>query len=112
VSTRKEGTVAVAILSEVPEGTVEMYEAVTERLGGKGALAPGHLVHVVGERGEGGLRVFDVWETYEDFERFDEEHLHPAVREVMGDRVSPPLRTRYEVYDLAIADQSTPVGAG
>jgi hypothetical protein len=101
---------AVAILSEVPEGTVEMYEAVMERLGGKRTLAPGHLVHVVGERLEGGLRVFDVWESYEDFVRFDEEHLHPAVREVTGGRVSPPLRTRYEVYDLALADRAAPVG--
>ena len=94
----------VAILSEVPDGTVEMYEAVMERLGGKGTLAPGHLLHVVGERAEGGLRVFDVWETREDFERFDEEHLHPAVREVTGGRISPPHRTTYEVVDLAVAD--------
>ena len=103
---------AVAILSEVPEGTVEMYEAVMEKLGGKGTLAPGHLVHVVGKRAEGGLRVLDVWESNEDFERFDEERLHPAVREVTGGRVSPPLRTRYEVHDVALADPAALSGSG
>ena len=94
---------AVAILSEVPEGSVSMYEAVMEKLGGRGVLAPGQLVHVVGPLEGGGLRVFDVWESVEDFRRFNEEDLYPAVVEVAGGELSPPRRTYYEVFDLITA---------
>src|SRR5829696_10491031 len=102
---RKEaGAMAVAILSEVPEGSFAMYEAVTEKLGGRGVLAPGQLIHVVGPLEGGGLRVFDVWESVEDFRRFNEQELYPAVVEVAGGAISPPRRAYFEVMDLVTAD--------
>ena len=105
---------AVAILSEVPEGSVSMYEAVMDKLGGRGVLAPGQLVHVVGPLEGGGLRVFDVWESVEDFTRFNEQHLYPAVVEVAGGEIAPPRRTSYEVFGLVTADslEARPLALG
>lgn len=90
----------VAIVSEVPEGTLEMYEAVSERIGAGGELAPGHLVHALGRRAGGGLQVIDVWESIEDFERFNRETLARAVREVTRGRLGPPRRRIFELDRL------------
>jgi hypothetical protein len=85
----------VAIVSDVPEGTLAMYEAVTERIGTE--LAPGHLVHALGRREGGGLQVIDVWESVEHFERWSRETLAPAVQEVTGGAIGPPRRRYLEL---------------
>ena len=95
---------AVAIISEVPDGTLSMYEAVMQKLGGRGVLAPGQLLHAVGPLEGGGLRVFDVWQSIEDFRRFNEQQLYSAVLEVAGREIRPPQRTYYEVLDLVSRD--------
>jgi hypothetical protein len=91
---------AVAVVSEVPDGTLEMYAAVNERIGLGDRLAPGHLMHALARREEGGLQVIDVWESVADFERFDRETLAPVVREVTGGAIGPPRRRILELERL------------
>ncbi len=42
----------------------------------------GLMAHLAGPQGDAGWRVVDVWESREAFERFAEERLRPAVKEV------------------------------
>ena len=43
------------------------------------------VFHAAYPREDGGFRVFEVWDSREDFDRFEEERLMPAVREVFGE---------------------------
>ena len=61
--------------------TVEQYEEARSRVDWEGDPADGGLFHVAGFEGDG-LRVTDVWESPEHFQRFAEERLMPAVKEI------------------------------
>ncbi len=75
-------------------------------IGGLGPTPPdGLILHLAGERPEGGLRYFDVWESEADWERFAEERLHPVVHgllsEIFGENLPPePDRTPVTVIHL------------
>ena len=46
-----------------------------------------------------GFRVFEVWDSRGDFDRFEQERLMPAVREVFGeDPGEPPVREVTEIH--------------
>jgi hypothetical protein len=92
---------AIAVISEVPEGTLEQYDAVNEKLQTMGADSQeGHVFHCVGAMEGGGFRVFDVWETSEAFEGFVQGSLGPAIAEVVGDEAPAPNRTIYELHNV------------
>lgn len=93
---------AFAVITDIPQGTAEMYDAVNEKLGGDGTLTDGQIVHTMGLLEGGGFRVFDVWETREAFEKFAEEQLGPAVEAVTQDQRPPgmPERTIYELHNF------------
>ncbi len=92
---------AIAVISEVPEGTLEMYDAVNEKLEASGRrMQEGHVFHCVGAMEGGGFRVFDVWETREGFDRFVEETLGPAIDEVTQGEAGEPSRTIYELHNV------------
>ena len=80
---------AVGVLTAAPEFTKQIYDDVTEKMFGHASPmredeAPeGLIVHSAGQ-GEQGYYVYDIWESREAFERFMEEKLGPALREVMG----------------------------
>jgi hypothetical protein len=87
---------AVGVLNEFP-GTVEMYDQVNAKLDPESNPPDGLILHTAGAI-EGGMRVFDVWESAEAFERFVEDRLDPAIREVAGENAPQP--TKREVYEL------------
>ena len=92
---------AIAVISEVREGTLDMYDAVNRKLEeGGGIRQDGHVFHCVGAMEGGGFRVFDVWETREGFDRFVEETLGPAIQEVTQGQGVEPNRTIYELHNV------------
>jgi hypothetical protein len=92
---------AIAVISEVPEGTLDLYDAVNQKLEESGgASQEGHVFHCVGAMEGGGFRVFDVWETPEAFERFAQDTLGPAIEEVTQGQAGEPNRTIYELHNV------------
>jgi hypothetical protein len=82
---------AVGVLTAAPEFTKQIYDDVTEKMFGHASpmredeSPEGLIVHSAGQ-GEQGYYVYDVWESREAFERFMEEKLGPALREVRAAR--------------------------
>ena len=66
-----------------PDGGMEMYERVNEKMGIAHDPPAGLIVHTASET-DGTMVIVDVWESQEAFDRFSEERLMPALREVMG----------------------------
>jgi hypothetical protein len=92
---------AIAVISEVPQGTLDLYDAVNQKLEASGQrMQEGHVFHCVGAMEGGGFRVFDVWETQEAFERFVAEVLGPAIDEVTEGQAGEPDRTIYELHNV------------
>lgn len=92
---------AIAVISEVPQGTLDTYDAVNEKLEASGQrMQEGHLFHCVGAMEGGGFRVIDVWESREGFERFVAEVLGPAIDEVTQGQAGEPDRTIYELHNV------------
>ena len=84
---------------DMPGVTADDYAKVLAELGGAEKSAPGLVAHVAGPV-DGGFRIIDVWESEEDFERFNEEHLDPAVRRAH----SPEMLSRRDGFQtLAVA---------
>ena len=89
---------AVAIVMEFPEGTLEQYDEVVNKMGltPGGAGPPGSLFHWVTETG-GGIRVTDVWVSKEAFDAFAEAQIGPITAEVGVP--GPPTIAVYEVHN-------------
>jgi hypothetical protein len=94
---------AIGVLTEIDEGTLEQYDQVNERLQAQGDPPSGMIVHTAGAKESGGFRIFDVWESREDFERFQEERLGPIVSEVVGQDARPSRQELYELHDFVKA---------
>ena len=92
---------AIAVISEVRKGTLDMYDAVNRRLEADGLRAQdGHVFHCAGAMEGGGFRVFDVWETRQQFERFREEVLVPTIDKIVGEQSGEPNLTIYELHNV------------
>lgn len=70
--------------------TPEQYEEARSRVDWEGDVPDGAVLHVSGFD-EGALRVTDVWESPDHFQRFAEERLMPAVKEI-GIEGEPEVR--------------------
>ena len=79
---------SVVVSAVAPGLNAEMYEAVTGRAMPGDQLPDGCELHIAGPV-EQGWRVITVWESREAFERFREEELLPAIREIAGDEAPP-----------------------
>ena len=91
---------AVAFLMEAPgDAHPGAYDAVNEKMGIDSNPPPGLIVHTAGHTENGSWRIFDVWESKEAYDRFNEERLGPALREVMGDQMGS-VEPRMEFYEL------------
>ena len=78
------------VVTAVASGlSAETYEAVTEKVMSGDELPEGCELHIAGPV-EAGWRVITVWDARENFDRFREEKLLPALREVAGDQAAPP----------------------
>jgi hypothetical protein len=80
-----------------------MYQAVSAKMGVHEDPPAGLIVHTAGVV-DGELQIIDVWESQEDAERFAEDRLRPAIREIAGDeaaRPAPPgAATVYELSNV------------
>jgi hypothetical protein len=79
---------SVVVSAIAPERFADMYEAVSGKVMPGDELPAGCALHIAGPV-EDGWRVITVWESREDFDRFREEKLLPAIREVAGDEAQP-----------------------
>jgi hypothetical protein len=89
---------AVAVVLEFDDGTLDQYDKVIEVMGFTpgGAGAPGSLFHWVTPTGFG-IRVTDVWESREQFERFAQEQIGPKTAE--AGIPNPPEVTFHDVHN-------------
>jgi hypothetical protein len=88
---------SVVVSAISPGFSAEMYEAVTSKVMPGDQLPDDCIAHIAGPV-EQGWRVITVWESREAFNRFREEKLLPAIREVAGD--GPPPTAEPEVNEV------------
>jgi hypothetical protein len=96
---------AVGMLQSWEGFTKEMYEGVAERMFGHTPMREdespdGLIVHSAGQ-GPGGWYVYDIWESREAFERFMDEKLMPAVRDMVGDQPMPD-EARPQFFEIEV----------
>ena len=91
---------AIAIIVEIPGGTLEQYSRMSEAMHFKGDRpSPGMAVHFAGLTGDT-LVVVDVWESREAYDRHLAE-LGEAGREAVRKVGLPPYAHReFDVYNL------------
>jgi hypothetical protein len=89
--------VAVAIVMDWDEGTLDQYDEVIGNMGFEpnGVGAPGGQFHWVAKNGEG-IRVCDVWDSREQFEAFAAEKIGPLTAQA---GLGEPQMTFYEVHN-------------
>lgn len=89
---------AVAVVLDFKNGTLEEYDQVIERMGFEpgGAGPEGALFHWV-TAVDDGIRVTDVWETPEQFQQFADTKIGPISQEV-GIENEPQI-TMHEVHN-------------
>lgn len=97
----------VAMVQDWAEGghNTENYDAIVKVMGVRENPPEGCIVHTAGALPDGAFRIFDVWETREHFERFMQDRLMPAVKEVVGDGgadAPPPSMTMYELHGFQL----------
>ena len=85
---------SIVVSAVAPGFNADMYEAVTGRAMPGNQLPDGCQLHIAGPV-EQGWRVITVWESREAFDRFREEKLLPAIREVAGE--APPAAAEPEI---------------
>ena len=99
---------AISMVQETPEATVEMYDAVAARLGMEEDPPRGMIVHSAAAMEGGGLRIVDIWESREDLDRFRQERLIPTIEATMREAGrempgGPPEMTISEIHHLVMA---------
>lgn len=99
---------ATAMLMRWPGVTIEQYEQAREKVGWEDDTPDGAVLHVAGADGDD-FRVFDIWDSPEQFQRFVEQRLMPAVREI-GIEGDPEV-ILYDVHRVFTPD-GIPAGAG
>jgi hypothetical protein len=93
---------ALVYVQENTPVDVETYDKVNEAMGVKDNPPAGLIVHTA-SRADSGLTIIDVWESQEALDRFREERLTPAIRQVVGEPQGPEPQVKvHEVYDLVI----------
>ncbi len=91
---------AISMLQEMPNNTLENYDAVSNKVGIESDPPEGLIFHTAAEMEGGGVRIFNVWESREASERFEDERLLPALREHFGELPPPPEQKITEVHHL------------
>ena len=81
-------------IQQAEQGSWDDYEKVAALIGDE--KPEGLIVRAAGEV-DGRWKGVSIWESKEAFERFAEERIHPAVKEVLGDRMEAagPPRTEW-----------------
>lgn len=77
--------------------TTEEYDGLNSQVGPN---PQGLIVHIAA-KGEGGVRIIDVWESKEDYERFEREIIMPAMQSSgMAAPDEEPQRDEFEVHNV------------
>ena len=91
---------AVGIIMEFEGFSPDTYEAVREKINWPQDWPEGVSFHVAGPSGDG-MRLVEIWESREQYDRWMQDTIQPALREVMGEEAlassSPPRVTEFEV---------------
>jgi hypothetical protein len=99
----------VALLEENPVMTPELYDQVRNRLDHENYPAAGLIFHAAGIGLESWV-AYDVWESRAAWDKFLEERLQPAVKDVFtaaGLETPPPHRQEiFELHALVVNSQS------
>ena len=74
---------AIAIIADLPGGTAEFDDSMTQRLNLAGQPPAGAIARFAGPT-ESGWRVISVWESEQAWETFRRERLEPALRQASG----------------------------
>ena len=91
---------AILYIQENTPVDVETYKRINATMGVEESPPEGLILHTASQ-GESGLVFVDVWESQEALDRFRDERLMPAVREVVGEPQGPEPQVKvYEVVDL------------
>jgi len=98
---------AIAVLVHGQDMNAEGYDAVSKRMGVSEDPPDGMLVQTAGPAEAGGFRVLSVWDSKEHYERFREDRLLPAIREVIGEEAAsgPSDAEVYELHHFQVAPQ-------
>ena len=92
---------AIAMLMDAPgDAHPGAYDTVNQKMDIENNPPAGLIVHSAGHAPDGSWRIFDIWESMEAFEKFNEERLGPALREVIGEEMAAMEAPRREVYEL------------
>ena len=88
---------AVMMIMDAPEGTIDEYERTNEIMGLRGDEdAPEGLIQHVAASDGNGLLIVDVWESEDAFGRFYEQRLSPALEQTgvasSAGEPTPPIR--------------------
>lgn len=89
---------AVAMLLEWDDMDEQAYLSLLRALDLGERMYRGAVLHLAGPVAGGGWRAVDVWDSLEAFERFREEKLGPAMREL---ELAVPRVDLWQVHSLA-----------
>ena len=100
-----------AFIQDVP-ANAEIYSMIRAKLGT--ATPTGLIAHIVITR-DAGLRYVDVWETEGDWQQYRDDHVEPAVAEVLASFGFPHdhsmvVTEQVEVIDVWLGESSAKVG--
>jgi hypothetical protein len=102
VTNQRRVFVSVVVSAVSPGLNAEMYEAVNARVMPADELPDGCRLHIGGPV-EQGWRVITVWDSREHFDRFREDRLLPAIRELAGDEAPPTAEPEVNAVHKLIA---------
>ena len=93
----------VGMLQTLQGVTKEQYDQVNEKMFGQSPppadKAPdGLIVHSAGPT-QGGWYIYDIWESREAFQRFMDDKLQAALRQVFGDQ-PPPSGSEPQFFEI------------
>jgi|SRR5205085_2638147 len=99
----------VGMLQTMQGVTKQQYDQVNEIMFGQSPpssdqVPEGLVVHSAGPV-EGGWYIYDIWESRDAYQRFSDNQLEAAVRQVFGDGPMPPgIEPQFfEIESLAVA---------
>jgi hypothetical protein len=81
---------SVVVSAVAPGFNADLYDAVTSKVMPGDQLPDGCELHIAGPV-EQGWRVITVWESRDAFDRFREDKLLPAIKELAGGEGPPPV---------------------
>jgi len=93
---------AVAVLTQVEGAGLEMYEAMSARVGLAEDPPEGLLVHTAAAGEDGGYFIYNVWDSATSWEAFRDGRRSAALREAAPAGIAPPKISVWELHAFKI----------